>query len=107
LRSASGDHGGSDEKSQGKGVVRLISFGWASENLIITATASWLRAVFSGDSVLLRPAHGDCRGICSLEEVWPGCLQAYWPAASSLLDQVLDPENGEPDYNVLVSVRKA
>lgn len=27
-----------------------------------------------------------------------------WPEANGRLDQVVDPESGEPDYNVLVSV---
>jgi len=59
-----------------------------------------------GDPVLLRSGHGEFRGVCAIEEVRPGSLQAYWPEANSLLDQVLDPESGEPDYNVLVSVHK-
>ena len=96
----------SDEKSQGRGVTCLISSGWASESLILTATASCMRAGFSGDPVLLRSAHGEFRGVCAVEDVRPGCLQTYWPAANGLLDQVLDAESGEPDYNVLVSVRK-
>jgi molybdopterin-dependent oxidoreductase alpha subunit len=59
-----------------------------------------------GDPVLLRSGHGEFRGICAIERVRPGSLQACWPEANGLLDQVLDPESGEPDYNVLVSVHK-
>ena len=59
-----------------------------------------------GDPVLLRSEHGEFRGICAIEDVRPGCLQAFWPEANVLLDQALDPESGEPDYNVLVTVEK-
>ena len=59
-----------------------------------------------GDPVLLRSEHGEFRGVCAVEDVRPGCLQAYWPETNGLLDQVLDPESGEPDYNVLVTVHK-
>jgi anaerobic selenocysteine-containing dehydrogenase len=60
-----------------------------------------------GAPVLLRSAHGEYRGVCVIEAVRPGSLQAYWPEANCLLDQVLDPESGEPDYNALVRVLKA
>jgi anaerobic selenocysteine-containing dehydrogenase len=60
-----------------------------------------------GSPVLLRSAHGEYRGVCAVEPVRPGSLQAYWPEANCLLDQVLDPESGEPDYNVLVRVSPA
>jgi anaerobic selenocysteine-containing dehydrogenase len=60
-----------------------------------------------GASVILRSAHGQFRGRCAVEDVRPGSLQAYWPEANCLLDQVLDPESGEPDYNVLVRVQHA
>jgi len=59
-----------------------------------------------GSPVMLRSAHGEFRGTCAVEDVRPGSLQAYWPEANCLLDQVLDPESGEPDYNVAVSVQK-
>jgi len=59
-----------------------------------------------GSPILLRSAHGEFRGVCAVEDVHPGSLQAYWPEANCLLDQVLDPESGEPDYNVLVRVEK-
>jgi molybdopterin-dependent oxidoreductase alpha subunit len=59
-----------------------------------------------GDPVVLRSGHGEFRGVCAIERVRPGSLQACWPEANGLLDQVLDPESGEPDYNVLVSVHK-
>jgi molybdopterin-dependent oxidoreductase alpha subunit len=60
-----------------------------------------------GSPVLLRSAHGEYRGVCAVEPVRPGSLQAYWPEANCLLDQILDPESGEPDYNVLVRVSPA
>lgn len=56
-----------------------------------------------GSPVLLRSAHGEFHGVCAIEDVRPGCLQAHWPEANCLLDQVLDPESGEPDYNVSVT----
>jgi len=59
-----------------------------------------------GSPVLLRSAHGQFRGVCAIEDVRPGSLQAYWPEANCLLDQVLDPESGEPDYNAMVRVQK-
>ncbi|MBI4441995.1 MAG: FdhF/YdeP family oxidoreductase [Acidobacteria bacterium] len=59
-----------------------------------------------GDTVLLQSEHGQLQGICAVERVRTGCLQAFWPEANVLLDHVLDPESGEPDYNVLVSVKK-
>jgi hypothetical protein len=55
---------------------------------------------------MLRSPYGEFRGVCAVEDVRPGSLQAHWPEANCLLDQVLDPESGEPDYNVTVSVQK-
>jgi predicted molibdopterin-dependent oxidoreductase YjgC len=60
-----------------------------------------------GDPVLLKSEHGEFRGTCMMDNVKPRCLQAFWPEANVLLDQVLDPDSGEPDYNVLVKVEKA
>ena len=59
-----------------------------------------------GDAVRLQSGHGEFRGICAVEDVKPGCLQAFWPEANVLLAQILDPESGEPDYNVLVTAKK-
>jgi molybdopterin-dependent oxidoreductase alpha subunit len=59
-----------------------------------------------GDAVLLKSAHGEYKRVCRIEQVRLGCLQAFWPEANVLLDQALDPESGEPDYNVLVSVQR-
>jgi predicted molibdopterin-dependent oxidoreductase YjgC len=60
----------------------------------------------NGAPVILRSDHGEFRGFCAIEDVRPGSLQAYWPEANCLLDQVLDPESGEPDYNVFVRVQR-
>ena len=59
-----------------------------------------------GDAVLLQSGHGEFQGLCAVADVKPGCLQAFWPEANVLLDQILDPESGEPDYNVLVTVKR-
>jgi molybdopterin-dependent oxidoreductase alpha subunit len=78
-----------------------------SRNAVFFAKEDAARLGFAeGSSVLLRSAHGEYRGVCAIEAVRPGSLQAYWPEANCLLDQVLDPESGEPDYNVLVQVEK-
>ena len=60
----------------------------------------------NGNAILLKSKHGEYRGLCAVEKVRPGCLQAFWPEANVLLDQVLDPDSGEPDYNVLVTAEK-
>jgi hypothetical protein len=39
--------------------------------------------------------------------VQPGSVQAYWPEANVLIPRHYDSASGEPDYNALVTVRKA
>ena len=78
-----------------------------SRNTVFFAMQDAVRlGIAEGSPVLLRSAHGEFRGVCAIEDVRPGSLQTYWPEANCLLDQVLDPESGEPDYNALVRVQK-
>lgn len=60
-----------------------------------------------GDPLRLWSDVGEFRGVCRLDNVAFGTLQAYWPEANVLVPRALDPASKEPDYNVRVWLERA
>jgi molybdopterin-dependent oxidoreductase alpha subunit len=60
-----------------------------------------------GDPVILTSEMGSFEGRVRIGSVQPGSVQAYWPEANVLIPRHYDSASGEPDYNALVTVRKA
>jgi molybdopterin-dependent oxidoreductase alpha subunit len=60
-----------------------------------------------GESIILRSACGEFRGVVRLADIHEGNLEAYWPEGNVLIERRYDQVSAEPDYNVLVEVRKA
>jgi molybdopterin-dependent oxidoreductase alpha subunit len=60
-----------------------------------------------GESIILRSARGEYRGAVRLADIHVGNLEAYWPEGNVLIERRYDQVSAEPDYNVLVEVRKA
>ena len=61
-----------------------------------------------GDAILLENELGSYRGRAKLASILPGNLQGHWPEVNGLIptDRV-DPLGLVPDYNALVTVRRA
>jgi molybdopterin-dependent oxidoreductase alpha subunit len=57
-----------------------------------------------GNRVRLRSEVGEWTGVARLASMKERHLQAYWPETNVLIPRRFDPDSGEPDYNVLVTV---
>ena len=64
--------------------------------------------IADGDAIVLENDLGAFRGRARAARILPGNLQAHWPEVNPLIpaDRV-DPLGLVPDYNALVTVRKA
>jgi anaerobic selenocysteine-containing dehydrogenase len=61
-----------------------------------------------GDAIVLENERGSYRGRARLASILPGNLQGHWPEVNGLLpEDRVDPLGLVPDYNALVTVRRA
>jgi len=84
----------------------LMGSGSRSDVLMNPADASRL-GVRDGDQVRLRSEVGEWVGVARLAPMKERHLQTYWPETNVLIPRRFDPVSGEPDYNTLVSARRA
>jgi molybdopterin-dependent oxidoreductase alpha subunit len=62
--------------------------------------------VAEGDRVRLSSKTGEMEAVVALSPVRRRTLQLYWPEANVLVSRRYDPISKEPDYNVVVDVRR-
>ena len=62
----------------------------------------------TGDPIVLTSEIEEFRGRAFIADVAPGTLQGHWPEVMVLIPHgLVDPFGGVPDYNAIVTVRRA
>ncbi|MEM8963811.1 MAG: FdhF/YdeP family oxidoreductase [Acidobacteriota bacterium] len=79
--------------------------GAAREAILMNRRDAKKQGLRDGDAIRLVSEHGAFTGHVMVSPIKGGNLAVHWPEAMNLLDgAALDPESGEPDYNVDVTL---
>jgi anaerobic selenocysteine-containing dehydrogenase len=80
---------------------------WREDVLVSSEDAKRL-GLADGDAIVLENEHGSYRGRVKLAPILAGNLQGHWPEVNVLIpEDRVDPLGLVPDYNALVTVRRA
>jgi len=78
------------------------------EDVLVSAEDAARLGVADGDQIVLENEHGSWRGRAKIAPILPGNLQAHWPEVNGLIpEDRVDPLGLVPDYNALVTLRRA
>jgi molybdopterin-dependent oxidoreductase alpha subunit len=82
--------------------------GSSREDVLISPEDAARLGIAPGDSIILENELGSFRGRARLAPILPGNLQGHWPEVNGLIpEDRVDPLGLVPDYNALVTVRRA
>jgi anaerobic selenocysteine-containing dehydrogenase len=82
--------------------------GAVREAVLISGTDAERLGLADGDPVVVSNDFGELRGQALIAPVKPANLEVHWPEGEVLLDPGRrSPQAGIPDYNAVVSVRRA
>ncbi len=81
--------------------------GAARDAVLISADDAGRLGIGHGDPIALVSPYGRFDGRAHVAPILPGNLEVHWPEGMSLLaPDLVDPDSGEPDYNVAVRVER-
>ncbi|MCB9766510.1 MAG: molybdopterin-dependent oxidoreductase [Alphaproteobacteria bacterium] len=80
--------------------------GLRRDDVFLSAEDARQLGVSEGEAVTLSNDVGEMKGVARLVGCAPGTIQTYWPEGNVLIERRWDPLSQEPDYNVLVQIRK-